>query len=310
MDDAGGRTTVLADGEDGGRDWGSRSTRGSMASHRLVGWIYWDPGAIERYAALGVPGGVGYYIASRGAPLAAAGNAAVAAAFYSILPAFVAGSLDLARTHTTFARVIEARDAAVGDGLRRFVPEIVEPLSELGPYLWEAADRLEPSGRVLFAAHREAARPDDPVVSAWLAVNCIREWRGDTHWALIVASGLTGVQAGLLHDAYLGYPGEWIPRSRGADDDAVGAALAGLDARGLASGGLVNAAGIAFREQIEQETDRLSEAAWRLLGADRTDAFLDLVEPVGARLLERIDATAGPEWMPAARARRPPTASS
>ena len=53
-------------------DWESLSARASLASHRLIGWIYWDPGAIDRYTALGVPDGFGYYIASRGAPLAPA----------------------------------------------------------------------------------------------------------------------------------------------------------------------------------------------------------------------------------------------
>ena len=37
---------------------------------------------------------------------------------------------------------------------------------------------------------------------------------------------------------------------------------------------------------------------------ERTRAFLELVVPVGHRFVERIDATAGPNWMPAARERR------
>src|SRR3954453_23240365 len=74
-------------------DWVELTARASMASHRLIGWIYWDPVAIERYPALGVENGFGYYIASRGAPLAPAGHQAVSAAFYSILPAFIEGSL-------------------------------------------------------------------------------------------------------------------------------------------------------------------------------------------------------------------------
>jgi len=32
---------------------------------------------------------------------------------------------------------------------------------------------------------------------------------------------------------------------------------------------------------------------------------LELIEPVGVRFMARVDATAGPEWMPAARDRRP-----
>jgi hypothetical protein len=46
------------------------------------------------------------------------------------------------------------------------------------------------------------------------------------------------------------------------------------------------------------------QPAWRLLGATRIQQLLALVEPVGSRLLARIDGTAGPEWMSAARERR------
>jgi hypothetical protein len=285
-------------------DWQSLSARASLASHRLVGWIYWDPAAIAKYADLGVEGGAGYYIASRGAPLAPAGHQAVAAAFYSIHPVFIQVCLDLAEAATTWDAVVDARNAAVGDGLREFVPEICDALTAMGPDLWAAADALPVSGRVLFAAHRQWARPDDPLVSAWLAVNCIREWRGDTHWAVLASEDLSGTQAGILHNAFLNYPTDWIPRSRGADDDALGAAFADLEARGLAADGVVTADGLALRQRVEDRTDLLCERAWRTLGESRTLEFLELVEPVGERLLARIDQTAGPEWMPAARPRR------
>ena len=285
-------------------DWTVLSARASFASHRLIGWIYWDPGAIERYTALGVPDGFGYYVASRGAPLAPAGHQAVAAAFYSIHPGFIEMCLTVAAEHTSFAEIIDARNDAVGDGLRTHAPELCDGLAELGPALWDAADALPASGRVLFAAHRQCDRPEDPVVSAWLAANCLREWRGDTHFAVLAAADLSGTQAGVLHNAHLNYPEQWIPRSRGADDDALGAALADLEDRGLATEGRVNQAGLALRAEIESTTDRLCERAWRLLGEDTTLAYLDLVEPFGERLLDRIDRTAGENWMPAARERR------
>lgn len=285
-------------------DWLELSRRAAFVSHRLVGWIYWDPMAIERYAALGVPDGFGYYIASRAGALADGGNAAVAAAFGSIHPAFVSGCLDLCRTHTTFEEAASARDAAVVEGLRTYVPEICDGLAEMGPDLWAAADSLPLSGRVLFASHRQRPRPEDPLLSAWLAVNCIREWRGDTHWAIQAAEGLDGDMAGVLDGAWRRYDGHWLPRSRGADDAALAGALTRLEARGLATDGEVDEAGIAYRQGLEDRLDGLAELAWRALGRERTTAFLDLVEPVGARLVARIDETAGPLWMPAARDRQ------
>jgi hypothetical protein len=72
----------------------------------------------------------------------------------------------------------------------------------------------------------------------------------------------------------------------------------------LAAGREITPAGLALRQRIEERTDSLCELAWRHLGAARTEEFLALVEPVGDRLVSRIDETAGTEWMPAARERR------
>jgi hypothetical protein len=142
------------------------------------------------------------------------------------------------------------------------------------------------------------------VVRAWLAVNCIREWRGDTHFAILAAEDISRVQAGILHDAHLNYGG-WIARSRGADDAALSVAFADLEVRGLAHDGVVNDQGLALRERIERRTDDLCARVWASLGESTTREYLDLVEPVGPTLLKRIDDTAGPDWMPAARERRP-----
>lgn len=285
-------------------DWTELSRRAGKASHRLIGWIYWDPPAVEAYAALGVPDGLGYYIASRGAPLAAAGNDVVTAAFYSIHADFVAVSLDLCRQHTTFDEAARVRDEAVALGLRVHVPEVCDGLAELAEPLWDAADSLPLAGRALFAAHRAWPRPeDDPVLSAWLAVNTIREWRGDTHWAIQIAEDLSGDMAGVLDGAWRAYEDHWVARSRGADDAALTVALAELERRGLAQDAVVTTAGIAYRQGLEDRLDSLCAAAWEHLGEDRARAFLDLVEPAGPTLMARIDATAGPNWMPAGRDR-------
>lgn len=284
-------------------DWQSITRQAGLVSHRLIGWIYWDPRAIELYTALGIPNGMGYYIASRAAPLAGAGHQAVAAAFYSIHPGFIEFSLTTAAQHTTWEEIMRIRNQAVGEGLRRYVPEIVDELAELNTSLWAVADGLPESGRVCFAAHRQAPRDTDPVVAAWLAVNCLREWRGDTHFALLVAEDISRVQAGILHDAHLNYGG-WIARSRGADDAALAEAFADLERRGLAENGQVNVAGEQLRQRIEDRTDELCQMMWRSAGAELSQQFIDLIEPIGERLLERIDNTAGPNWMPAARLRR------
>lgn len=285
-------------------DWTELSARASLASHRLIGWIYWDPYAVESYKQLGFTAGGTYYVNSRCGPLAPAGPQVVAAACYTILPLFIEVSMGMVAERSSFPEIVALRDAAVARGLREYVPDICDGLAALAAPLWTVADALPVAGRPMFAAHRQLPRPDDDLLSAWLAVNCIREWRGDTHFGVLTSFDVSAVQAGILHNAFLNYPKEWIPRSRGADDAALAEATAELAMRGLATDDEVNAAGLALREEIERRTDQLCERPWRLLGAPLTEQFLDLVEPVGALLLARIDETAGTEWMPAARSRR------
>ena len=192
----------------------------------------------------------------------AAGNAVVTAAYYSIHPAFVAASLDLCREHATFAAAAAARDAAVVTGLRQYVPEICDELAAMAEPLWAAADALPPGGRPLYAAHQEWSRPEDPLLSAWLAVNCIREWRGDTHWAIHVAEDIDGVTAGVLDGRGGPMRGSGWPAA-GRDDDSIAEALAELERRGLATDGAVNADGIAYRQGLEDRLDRICVAAWQ-----------------------------------------------
>jgi len=118
-----------------------------------------------------------------------------------------------------------------------------------------------------------------------------------------VAEHISRVEAGILHDAHLNYGG-WIARSRGADDAALAAAFESLQARGLADGERVTRAGEDLRQHIENRTNEISAMMWKTIGRDTSERLLGVIEPVGERLLKRIDDTAGPNWMPAARTRR------
>jgi hypothetical protein len=283
--------------------WRRLTADAALASHRLVGWIFWDPWGTQRYAELGVPDGAGWYFATRAAPIAAAGDDVVVATFGSINPTFIQVTLDLCRQHTTFEQAMAVRDDAVVHGLHELVPDVCGPLGELAAPLWAAADDLPLEGRALFAAHLRHRREDEPVLSAWLALNCIREWRGDTHWALHIADGIDGQMAMLLDAAWRGHDDDWLPRSRGADDAAIERATAALAERGLVTDGRVNGEGIALRQALEDRLDDRCAAGWQALGEARTRRLVDLVDPHAEALVARIDQTAGTRWMPAARTR-------
>lgn len=287
-------------------DWPALAQWASRASHDLVGWVFWHQPAIDAYAALGVPGGVGYYVAVRFGPLAASGDDVMAATGYSINPGFIAGAMDLCRRHTDAESAMRARDDTVVEGLASISPDIPAGLAALREPLWAVVDGLHNGGRVLFAAHRDRRfrGGDDDALSAWLALNCLREWRGDTHWALCVAADLGAVEVGLLHNVMVDYDeAEWIARSRGADDAAIAEGWAGLEAKGFAAGRVFTEAGRAARRDLERRTDEICGRMWRALGEERTGELCALVEPHHETFLARIDASAGPNWMPAARQR-------
>lgn len=283
-------------------DWIEVTRRNARSVQTTIGWIYWDPGAVRRLEAMGLPGGLGY-IAGRCAPLGPAGPEAVVAAFGSISPLGIALAIDAVETHTSWDAVWAARDEAVLEGLAEHAPEILEPLADLGPDLWPVVDRLPRLGRVFFGAHLRMERPTDPVLSGWHAVNCIREWRGDTHWAVVAAAGLTGAEASILHNAWVGYEKDWMPKSRGSSDEETAAGWAALERRGLVTDGDVNQTGVRLRQRIEDDTDRLTTTPWELLGERESISFAARFEPPCRRLLARVDLTAGTNYQPASRLR-------
>jgi len=287
-------------------DWLSITRRNARSVQTTIGWIFWDPGAVQRYHAAGLPeafaGPLGY-MAARSAPLAAAGPAAVTAAFGSISPLGIAALFDLLGSADRFADMWTARDEAILAGLREHAPAIVEPLVEYADELWAAVEQLPLVGRTFFGAHLAMPRPSDDLLSGWHAINCLREWRGDTHWALVVAAGLTHAEASILHNAWLGYETDWLSRSRGTSSGDIEAGWLRLQQRGLVVEGAVTDAGVQMRQQLEDDTDRLTTLPWELIGERRSTGFAERFEPSCELLLLRVDETAGVNYQPASRLR-------
>lgn len=281
--------------------------RAGLAGHDLVGWMMWDPEAIKQFEALGVPNGMGWIVAWRLASLGDVTPAAAAATTYSINPSIIGAVMDVYRAETDWQSILTVRDAAVEPGLAAIAPGLSEDLGSLAEALWRGVDSVHFGARPLFAAHRGHARPENvrSGLSAWLAANCLRELRGDNHWALCASEDLDDVEVGLLHSVMVDIDEygseEWIARSRGNDDEAVSAGWARLESKGLASGHAINDAGRRFRLELESRTDALTAPAWEAVGEEETRSFCELIEPHHDAFVARIDATAGPRWMPAVR---------
>ena len=287
-------------------DFQAITKRNARSVQTTIGWIFWDPGAALRYVSLGLPENVATplgYIAARCAPLAPAGATAVTAAFGSISPLAIEAVFAILDGPQQFLQFWHARDAAVREGLDRFAPAIAGLLSSIGPELWDVVDQLPLEGRVLFGSIVDMDRPEDPILSGWHAINALREWRGDTHWAVLVAAGLSHAEASILHNAWMDYEGDWLANSRGTSPEALAAGWDALTERGLARGGVVTSDGRELRQHIEDETDQLTTLPWELLGEERSRWFAEEFEPPCALLLNRVDSTAGPNYQPASRVR-------
>ncbi len=286
-------------------DWISLNQRIARSIQTLVGWIFWDPGAIEKYKSAGLPaqfaGPLGY-VSSRCAPLADSGSKAVVAAFGSISPLVIETAFNLLDGNG-FRDIWELRNEAILEGLTKYAPELNLTLSEFGPRLWSIVEQLPLLGRIFFASHLKMTRSEHPVLFGWHAANCLREWRGDTHWAIIASMGLTAVEASILHNEWLGYEDDWLSFSRGITKDKIDEGWRNLKEQGLADNRIINQAGINLRQNIEDSTNLLTILPWQLLGEADTIELINLLEPPCEKLLKRVDVTAGEKYQPASRIR-------
>jgi hypothetical protein len=283
-------------------DWSAIAKRNARSVQTSIGWIFWDPGAVKRFGALGLPGPVGY-IAARCAPLAPAGPDAVIAAFGSISPLAIRTTFAMVEATTSFDDAWSERNDAVLEGLNAHAPDLVGVLAAGAEAWWSIVEQLPATGRTFFASHLRMKRPEDPTLSGWHAINCIREWRGDTHWAIVAANGLSGIEASILHNAWLRYEPDWLPTSRGSSPDEIAQGLILLEEKGLAIDGRVNDAGLDLRQHLEDATDSMTIRPWQLLGEASSEEFAVLFEPSCELLLARVDETAGVNYQPASRQR-------
>ncbi|WIM93924.1 hypothetical protein ACTOB_005918 [Actinoplanes oblitus] len=275
--------------------------------------VYLVPEAAEVYGRLGLDPSAGYF-AARAAAFGTAGPGLVAATFYNFNPALVARALPAAWDKVTPAQMIEARreivDAALTRGLGAETlagPEFAEAAELARTAALDAASR--PQGRPLFAAHTELPWPDAPHLVLFHAQTLLREFRGDGHIALLVAAGISGVEANVLHVASGLAKEKFLRFTRGWSRDDWSGAIESLRERGLVTGGEpagegeprpleLSEEGKRLRAELEERTDVLAEPAYRALGEKGCLRLAELTRPlsrtvVAAGLLNPNGLTAG-----------------
>ncbi|MEX2533857.1 MAG: hypothetical protein WD360_07830 [Nitriliruptoraceae bacterium] len=226
------------------------------------------------------------YVAARSSALGQVPAEVVTALFYSF-------------SHRAIARAIPhaysiAEPSATLAMMSTAVREVLEPLFADVPDLMEVADAaydaaaLHPLiGAPLGAAWASVAVSDNPALKLWQAATIIREVRGDTHIALLMANGLDGVEAHLTTRGDTPKLREIIGQQRLITDDEFDQAVARLQARGLLeTDGSLSAEGETLRAKIEHDTDQLLARPWQAFGDVRADALIAQLDPLVARIIE------------------------
>ena len=240
---------------------------------------YFDQGCRDAAADRGMKGFWMGYFAFRAAPLGPVGPAPVEAIFAGFRPQGVAYALPGAWSRASPEECLAARASSATAALRR-VGVDDDVCAAASSMLEPVLGSLVMTGRPLAAANAVLPLPDDPVARLWQITTTLREHRGDGHVAALVAEGLSGLDAHLLHIA----TGEATWGSRGWTDDERADAEARLRARGLLDdAGALTADGVATRAAVEERTDA---AAWSgglsSLGEDGVDRVVDTLRPATA----------------------------
>ncbi len=257
------------------------------------GVTYFAPEAREALDGLGYKGYWMGYFAARSAPLGTVPREVVTAIFYNFAPDRVAKALPAAWQFAGPEAALRARQDSAVAALRRYGLKDDENVTTAAELAGKAARHAPLEGRPLFAANLALPWPDEPLAALWHALTLLREHRGDTHTATLVAAGVSGRESNVLHAAAGGIPRDYIARTRDYDDDEWNNHEQRLAARGLlAKDGSITTAGRELKDHIELTTDALSLSALDTLSDDEVETLFQALTPITRAVVDGGDVPA------------------
>jgi hypothetical protein len=226
--------------------------------------VYFAPDVRERFEAIGLKGWWMAYFAHRSAALGTPDPTLVTALFHGFAPRLVERALPDAWSMADRDEILTTRLQLARDRLTTVIagPDADSATDNLARSLELIVSALDYAGRPLAAAHSSVPRPEDAIGRLWWAATVLREYRGDSHVAILVAAGLDGAAANALAVADGRAPGTQ-QQARGWNDDEWMAAYENLRRRAWTDEyGSITDSGKAARAQIEDATDRVSSACF------------------------------------------------
>src|SRR5215467_14048482 len=259
--------------------------------HRLVEPIhlvtYFSDEPTDALLALGLRNYWDGYFAGRAAPLGRVPAEVVHAIFYNFAGGEVARHIPRVWDTTTPEAALAAREQGAVAALRRILGDLADApgLSRAADLATKAATSAPTEGRILFAALRVLPVPHEPVARLWHAATLLREHRGDGHNAALVAAGIGGTEAHVLHALFEGLPAEKFGRVHHLRPDGLARVVDGMRARGLIdASGWLSEAGRKAKVRIESLTDDLAAPAYSSLEPSELGQLVADLEPITATL--------------------------
>lgn len=251
----------------------------------IHGMIYFVPEGPEHYRNAGLLDERSGYFASRSAALGEPSAELVIATFYNFDPATVRAAMNGVWQVVRPEELLDARFMAADAALRRLLGDDVvasDEMTEAAALAYTAAlaatDHLH--GRPLFAAHAALPWPTDAHLVLWHAQSMLREFRGDGHIAALVADGVSGIEALLMHGGTGEIAAGVLQRTRNWDDQAWTAAADRLIDRGLLDpDGTLSELGAERRRWVEDRTDELALVPYESIGEDGCARLRSLCRP-------------------------------
>lgn len=212
-------------------------------------------------------------LVTRSAPMGAVVAEVVHATFYNANPDFIASVIPaiwaIASPEDVLAAQATAYAPLLAAAVRTMDAAELSELASLARTAGQAATR-DRVGRTLFAGLTSQPWPAEDHLAIWHAAKLLREHRGDGHVALLVAEGLSGVDALVVHGAFDGIPPDALRQSRRWSEPVWAESVADLRRRGWLTDDDVptlTAWGRERRQRMEDRTNELAAVAFEPLGA-------------------------------------------
>ena len=266
-------------------DGTARRLHGLVEPIHLVTYFSDEP--TDALMALGLRNYWDGYFAGRAAPLGRVPAEVVHAVFYNFADGEVARHLPRVWDTVTPEAALAARERGGVAALRRILGDLADApgLARAADLATRAATSAPTEGRVLYAALRALPLPEEPVARLWHAATLLREHRGDGHIAALVAAGIGGTEAHVLHALSENIPAAKFGRVHHLPADRLARVVDGMQARGLIdASGWLSDAGWNTKEQIETLTDDLAAPAYSSLEPGELDQLIADLEPISATL--------------------------